>query len=287
MQMLVAANTRRAIAVTISTNQTDYTFTASSEPGYSAGQSDITLTVNSGIYVIASSTATAALITTGFTAGDTLTISNLGYILGKGGNGSTFTNPTIGAAGVGGTALSLGISATLDTQTGYIGGGGGGGGTTYVTAKSSNFPVYGGGGAGGGNDGSGASLGATTGGNSGATATSTQARGAGGGLIIPGTGGAGSNGSTFAVGGGSGGGGGASSASGGAGGTGNAVGGNSSATFGGGGGGGWGATGGSSGVGSPGVVTVGGAGGKAVALNANVLTLVGTSSTHIYGSYNT
>ena len=184
MQMLVAANTRRAIAVTISTNQTNYTLTASSQPGYSAGQSDITLTINSGIYVRASSTATAALITTGFTAGDTLTIINLGYILGKGGRGSTFTNPTIGAAGVGGTALSLGISATLDTQTGYIGGGGGGGGTTYLTAKSINYPLYGGGGAGGGNDGSGNSIGATTGGNSGATATTSVLYGAGGGLIL-------------------------------------------------------------------------------------------------------
>ena len=94
MQMLVAANTRQTIAVTISSNQTDYTLTASSQSGYRAGQSDITLTVNSGIYVIASSTATAALITTGFTTGDTLTISNLGYILGKGGRGSTFTLPT-------------------------------------------------------------------------------------------------------------------------------------------------------------------------------------------------
>ena len=282
---------RVAISYTFSSNTADASLNVASIGGYAAGTSDITITVNSGIYLWASSTGNAGLTLTGGTSGDTLTIVNNGYIMGCGGHGGDIDsggNPVTPTPS-GGTALSLGFTTTVNNTNGsaYIGGGGGGGGSAALGS--------GGGGAGGGNSGI---LGAATpspipgalGGSIGSVgANGTYYAGGGGGRIFPGSGGAGGSGTGKLVafpgsGGGAGGGGGAtgqasSVATAGSGGAGNAAGGNFSGTAGSGagGGGGWGASGGSS-------TSSGGSGGKAVALNGYSVSWVSGDTTRVYGA---
>ena len=281
---------RVAISYTFSSNTADASLNVASISGYAAGTSDITITVNSGIYLWASSTGNAGLTLTGGTSGDTLTIVNNGYIMGCGGHGCDIDSGgyPITPTPSGGTALSLGFTTTVNNTNGsaYIGGGGGGGGSGALGS--------GGGGAGGGNSGI---LGAANppipvvlGGSIGSVgATGTFYAGGGGGRIFPGSGGAGGSGSGKLVwfpgsGGGAGGGGGAtgqesSVATAGSGGAGNAAGGNFSGTAGSGagGGGGWGASGGSS-------TSSGGSGGKAVALNGYSVSWVSGDTTRVYGA---
>ena len=282
---------RRLTATQIySTNTTQTTLNVSTLAGYAAGITDITITVNSGVYVYSTDTATPALTITGATAGDTVTLVNNGFIIGKGGAG---TRSTGGAAG---PALSLGYNVSI-TNNSYIAGGGGGGGSGGV------FGASGGGGAGGG-EGRNASAGTTiVGGAPGSVgnvgdvyasvlggpepAYRFGGSGASGGRILPGTGGTGGpggfgTGNNFGGAGGAGGGGGGylaagsfgdGTGNGGAGGSSNNAGSNASGNAGaGGGGGGWGAAGGTS----------GGAGGKAIALNGYAVTYNVTGT--IYGA---
>ena len=86
------AQNRVALALTISSSTQNYdVFTqANASPSYSAGSSDITLTVNPGVVVGSSSTGTYALqVPSGFTSGDTVTVVNGGTIIGRGGNGGS------------------------------------------------------------------------------------------------------------------------------------------------------------------------------------------------------
>lgn len=163
---------RVILTYTFTTNTANATLNVSSIGGYTAGKSDITITVNSGVYIYSTTTSSAGLSILGSSAGDTVTLVNNGYICGQGGNYS----------GNGGTALSLSVPIYL-TNNSYIGGGGGGGGGPL-----------GGGGAGGG---SGASAtygaGAYTGGTGGSTPYPSSS-GGGGGSAFPGTGGAASPG---------------------------------------------------------------------------------------------
>lgn len=281
---------RVALSYVFSSNTTDSTITASSLPGYIAGKTDLTITVNNGIYVYSTSTANAGLTITGATVGDTVALVNNGYIMGKGGSGTRTTG------NAGGPAMSLGYNITL-TNNSYIAGGGGGGGS------GGTFGSSGGGGAGGG-EGINASAGTVIAGgapgsvgNVGDVYGSVQGgpvpayrfggSGASGGRILPGTGGTGGPGgfgasNNFGGAGGAGGGGGGflaagaageGTGNGGAGGSSNNAGSNASGTAGaGGGGGGWGAAGGTS----------GGAGGKAVSLNGYTITYVASGT--LYGA---
>ena len=291
---------RVSINYTFSANTQDASLNLSGLSGYIAGGSDITITVNSGVYLWASVTTNAGLTLTGGTTGDTLTIVNNGYIMGCGGVGVGY-NTALVPAGNGGTALSIPINATINNTnaSAYIGGGGGGGG--------GNGTAGGGGGAGGGAGGSySSSAPGGTGGTIGSTGsngsvTTAYGSGGGGGRIFSGTGGSAVTGGPAVTGfagkgGGAGGGGGCSnvlnkstaSFTSGAGGSGNSAGGNASpATTGtaqnsGGGGGGWGAAGGSGG--SPSGATAGASGGKAVALNGNTVTWVSGNTTRVYGA---
>ena len=282
---------RVAISYTFSSNAADASLNVASISGYAAGTSDITITVNSGIYLWASSTGNAGLTLTGGTSGDTITIVNNGYIMGCGGHGGDIDSGgyPVTPTPSGGTALSLGFTTTVNNTNGsaYIGGGGGGGGSSALGS--------GGGGAGGGNSGI---LGAATpapipgalGGSIGSVgANGTYYAGGGGGRIFPGSGGAGGSGTGKLTafpgsGGGAGGGGGAtgqasSVVTAGSGGAGSAAGGNYPvpATYGAGGGGGWGASGGSS-------TSSGGGGGKAVALNGYSVSWVSGDTTRVYGA---
>ncbi len=283
---------RAAISYTISSNTAHASINVASLPGYSAGTSDITITVNSGVYVYATSISTPALTLSGGASGDTVTLVNNGYIMGMGGTGAgSPSNP-----GVGGPAISLGFNTTINNTnaSAYIGGGGGGGAGGYA---------QGGGGAGGGpatgpGSGGGGGLG-SSGGNgslyttSGPYGTYYNCGGGGGGRIFPGVGGAGGSSGHFSGwfgrGGGAGGGGasGASVATGGAGGSANSAGGGpgggGAGGYGGagaGGGGGWGASGGNTGNPS----YQGAAGGKAVALNGRTVTWVSGNTTRVYGA---
>lgn len=153
MNDLRGKSNRVAISYTFSSSTANASLNVSAIGGYIAGKSDITVTINGGVYLYATSTANAGLTLTGGTTGDTLTLVNNGFIMGKGGNagGSTVASATPSVTPqAGGTALSLGFNASI-TNNSYIGGGGGGGGGAGWNYN--NTWAGGGGGAGGGDGG--------------------------------------------------------------------------------------------------------------------------------------
>lgn len=302
MSNFYGKSNRVSISYTFSASTANASLNVAAIGGYVAGKSDITVTVNSGVYLYSTGTGTPGLTLSGGTTGDTVTLVNNGYIMGQGGNGGATGFP--GSAG--GPALQLGYATTVDNTNGsaYIGGGGGGG-----SSGSGGTAGGGGGGAGGGNGGnngnsgaggSGGGIGSTggtgnssgsfgtingyssgigggSGGGGGATSSYSQGRGfvtvycsgGGGGRIFPGSGGAGGNPATS----------GGTGVTGGNGGSANA-GGQSVANSAGSGGGGWGASGGvtsGSGLSAAG-------GGKAVNLNGKTITWVSGNTTRVYGS---
>jgi hypothetical protein len=157
---------RVAIAVTYSSTTQSPTVTLNTLSGYSAGKTDITITVNSGVvlYGTPGSFAPALKITGSAASGDTVTLINNGRILGYGGDGALGgqVGPTGSASpgpigpyqGNGGgdalTIIKTSITPTINiTNNGTIagGGGGGGGGGGYYPSP------YGHGGGGGGGQG--------------------------------------------------------------------------------------------------------------------------------------
>jgi hypothetical protein len=273
---------RVSISQTYSANTTQTTSNVSALSGYRAGSTDITITVNNGIYLYSTDTATPALTITGATTGDTITLVNNGFIIGKGGNGVETSGFNAAPGLPGGPAMSLGYNISI-TNNSYIAGGGGGGAAGPYPSNALT-----GGGAGGGNGGgSGPNYYGGIGGGpgqAGAQGTSNQGNfpnyggGGGGGRILPGVGGFGSVFQTKPGGGGAGGGstvGGQNGGSGGSGGSGGNAGEDKSG-FSAGGGGGWGARGGNVDG------TSGGAGGKAIALNGYTVTYNVTGT--VYGA---
>ena len=268
---------RVALSYVFSANTTQTTITTSSLSGYIAGKTDLTITVNSGIYLYSTSTATPALTITGAATGDTITLVNNGYIMGMGGASTDVGAGMIFNPGFpGGSAISLGYSIVL-TNNSYIGGGGGGG------ANVGNYGS-GGGGAGGGKGGNGGiNAGGAGGGPGSPGGNGTVSAGGGGGRIMPGVGGAGG---TPGSGGGAGGGGGGTSYQTAGGSAGIAavdlvVGGvtDRAST----GGGGWGAKGGLAQQTARGGGTAqGGAGGNAITLNGYTVTYITTGT--VYGA---
>ena len=251
---------RVALSVVYSTNTQQATVNPITLPGYIPGVSDITITVNSGIYVWSNSTAIPALnITGGLAVGDTITLVNNGFIMGRGGNASGTLNAPPGNPG--GPAMNI-LTPLRITNNSFIGGGGGGG------------SFAGGGGAGGGSGGPVLNNASPDGGAPGQVGQNgaTNANGGGGGRIMPGVGGQGNQG------GGAGGGGhrysgnfGVSSPGGVGGSAGNPGGDDPANNQGGGGGGGWGAAGGR-GRYYTFYFPSGGAGGKAINLNGFSIT---------------
>jgi hypothetical protein len=266
---------------TFTTNTANAALNITSISGYIAGKSNITVTVNSGIYLYATTnTSTYGLNLSGGTTGDTVTLVNNGYIMGLGGAGGTSNPSTPGNAGsTGGPALNVGIGVNITVNntnaSAYIGGGGGGGGGGSNGGGGGAGGAIGGYGRGGNtNYGAGGGVGAK---GSNAVACCCGGGGGGGGRIFPGCGGAGASATDAGYGGGAGGGGGGGG-QGGAGGAGNAAGSTATGNAGGG-GGGWGASGGTStGNGS------GGAGGKAVNLNGKTITWTSGNTTRVYGT---
>ena len=274
-----------SFSFTISTNQQEANLrTLALAAGWN-GTSAVQATVSASVYVWSDNTSVAGLTIDGSWPGG-VTLTNSGYIIGKGGEGGSSGGTTAGAPG--GPAISLGINATIVNNSGaFIAGGGGGGGGNLAgggggagggNAGSGRFSNAGGtGGAIGssGNDGVAGALGGK-GGGAGGGAGGTQATGppnpslggggGGGGRILPGTGGAGGNASGPSAGGAGGSAGNAGSVA------------SPSNSHGSGGGGGWGASGGTASNGS----IAGGAGGNAIALNGYTATTSGSGT--IYGA---
>ena len=219
---------RVTINLTIAANTFNYNIVSNRGGTYDAGNTDVTLTINSGVTVGSTSTFTPALVTgSSWTTGDTITIINNGTIKGLGGNGgnggSAVYNSSVTAGtagGVGGRAVRCQFTTTF-TNNGSVyggGGGGGGGGSSYyqqtVLKSTSSYAAAGGGGGGGAgvNAGSGGTAGTASGAtnnftaNNGSNGTATAggdggvaggsiSGGAGGGLGANGS--AGNNGITF------------------------------------------------------------------------------------------
>lgn len=238
------------------------------------------ITIAPGVYIWSNNTSIAGLTIDGSWPNG-ITLINNGFIMGMGGNGANGAGPATGST-AGGTAISLGVNATIINNS-YIGGGGGGGGNSsgpgggggagggaggrgLIYASPSSLP----GGAGGtignvGGNGSGEgsfSNGGRGGGAGGGSGSSyfnyyflAGGGGGGGGRIFPGVGGAGGAKTNYGV---------PGYAGGSAGNPGTTA--PRNAYFLAGGGGGWGASGGAGTDGS--VNNVGGSpGGRAIALN--------------------
>lgn len=171
------------LAISANTNNYNIYTQASADPTYSAGKTDVILTVNARLG--STSTSNPSLDTGVFASGDTIKLVNNDRIMGKGGLGGNGGNSGANAGangGNGGTAIKLQFPITIDNQdriNGGAGGGGGGGGAYGRGRQSTKHGQYytataggggGGGGAGrtqsaGGSGGSGASAG-TAGSNS-------------------------------------------------------------------------------------------------------------------------
>ena len=190
---------RATLSYTFSATTNNASLTLSGLSGYISGKSDVTITVNSGVYLWSSSTSVAGLTVTG-TSGDTVKIVNNGYIMGQGGFGQGFQSG-VGSqdtATAGGPAIQANVPLTIDNTnaSAYIGGGGGGG-------AGGGSGLTGGGGAGGGGGGRGnnggsyisASNGAASPGGTGSNGQYTSLspfksiQAGGGGRVFPGTGG--------------------------------------------------------------------------------------------------
>lgn len=294
---------RTSPTFTFAANATNQTVALASLSGYSAGKSCITITINSGVYVYSTSTATPAITFTGGTTGDVLSIVNLGKIMGMGGTAGAVNN----GGAPGGNAICLSYPATINNTnaSAYIGGGGGGaagnhsaggggggagGGTGadgYRTDSRCAVPTGGAGGAVGliGSNAAGPSPGNGGGAGGGgggilSGCTCHAGGGGGGGRIFPGTGGLGNQDT------------GSCKTKGLNGGAGNAVGGSycgGNSLTGGAGGGGWGASGGTisqllcCNCSLVRHTYTGGSGGKAVALNGKSVTWVGGCTARVYG----
>lgn len=167
------------IQLTISSNTSNYNVYSAaiiSGQGWSPG-TNIRLIINSGVYVYATTTSTAA-ITVDSAIGADVIIENSGYIMGMGGRGgvSSSNSGSPGGKGINST-LAAGALYITNNSGAYITGGGGGGGASACG---------GGGGAGGGNGGYGWNGGGGSGGGLGGNGSAGgypggQGGGAGGG----------------------------------------------------------------------------------------------------------
>ena len=264
------------VDLTISTNTPNYNLKVAA---IAAGWDQIipliaTVTVNSGVYVYATSTGNAAFDTgSGYPGGSTITLLNNGYIMGMGGAGGS-----MGVNGqAGGNAINAMLPMIIASSSGYImggGGGGGGGGFSYNFLYPCKYQYPTGDGFGGGGGGGGAGYNPSSGAAGGIPPSGVDKRnGYAGAPGTAGGGGAGGAGGCFGC---------SGVKSGGSGGN----------------GGGFGAPGATGGVGysyngctgvtgSISTVGSGGAGGKAVNPNGNAITWIsGFPTGHVYGATN-
>ena len=169
-----------ATGITVPCGNNINLYTLAGSPG-SAGAYNFTVPAN--CTVGSASTAQPALATGSWPAGSSITLTNNGTIVGKGGAGGAggyvysypvgyydtegtyyqYTNWAAagGSSGTaGGVSISLSYPISIDTTNGFIygGGGGGGGGSVFPASQSNDY---------GGTGGAGAGPGAATGGSTG------------------------------------------------------------------------------------------------------------------------
>jgi len=130
-----------AFTFTISSNMQEANLSTLATAAGWDGSEAVDVTVNSGVYLWANSTANPGLLANVANC----TIRNSGYIIGKGGNGSNYNG---GAAGPALNITASGVTL-INNSSGIIAGGGGGGGG--VKDSTDNDRAHGGGGSGGGN----------------------------------------------------------------------------------------------------------------------------------------
>ena len=136
---------RPTVNLVISADTNNYDIYANRGGDYVAGETDVTLTINSGVSVGSTSTGTYALDTgSSWATGDTITIVNNGTVKGCGGSG-----------GDGGDS-SYSVPANNNFLTDGTDGGDGGNSfrAQFACIFTNNGSVYGGGGGGGGAGGS-------------------------------------------------------------------------------------------------------------------------------------
>jgi hypothetical protein len=198
------------INITIAGNTQNYDVwsAVSSNPTYSAGKTNATITINPGVTVGSASTGSyAMLVPAAFSPGDNVTIVNNGYIVGTGaggGPGGSASSGTGGTGGTGGNALYVNRPTTVtnNNSIGAGGGGGGGGGGGFSSPRTAGGGGGGGGGGAGNNVGGGGTGGLRGGGmpvpsspgspgTVGSLATGGPGGGGGGGNQTGGPGGAG------------------------------------------------------------------------------------------------
>jgi len=134
-------------SLTISSNVSN--FNLYSALGNPTNAEDFIVQINLGVAVGSQSTSQPAFTTGNLPAGSTVTLTNNGFIVGKGGNGGKGGDCGVitgGAGGNGGNALELTVPTTIN-NLGIIGGGGGGGG---AAGWEDDFSLAGWGGSGGG-----------------------------------------------------------------------------------------------------------------------------------------
>ena len=165
------------INITISSNTNNYNLWNSKGGTYSAGNTTVNVTINSGVAVGSTSTGTYAFDTgTGWSSGDVINITNNGTIKGRGGDGAAGGNVVYnssvsngGNGGTGGNAFRAQFACTVTNNGSVYGGGGGGGGGgsyygTFTVLKTTTNGAGGGGGGGGGTATAGGAGGGTGGG---------------------------------------------------------------------------------------------------------------------------
>jgi hypothetical protein len=141
--------------VALTSNQANVVINVVDISGYKTGITNVTITVDSGVYIYSTNKTSPVILIYGANSGDTVTLINNGKIIGYGGNGGLLVSRQCGGCSNppyidyvpenGFTAVSTLSNLTI-TNNGYISGGGGGGGSANV----SYYSVGGGGGAGGG-----------------------------------------------------------------------------------------------------------------------------------------
>jgi hypothetical protein len=179
-------------AFTISSNQTNANLrTLAVNAGWNQS-SKVVATIGSGIYVSSNGTGTPGLTVNGSFPGG-VELTNNGFIIGMGGNGSNGGSASVGnpvPGGSGGTALFVSVGVSI-RNNGTIGGGGGGGGGGGFYYFDTGYGVQSSGGGGGGGGRTGAT---NSSGGSGGTFGYAGAAGGAGTASSAGSGGVGGNG---------------------------------------------------------------------------------------------
>jgi hypothetical protein len=131
------------LTITVDTLDFDLYYQTIHSGHYHMGVTDITLTINSGVTVGCDVSGGAALVVSGFTSGDTVTIINNGNIIGYGGVAGQGQSLGVPVSNVnngqnGGDAILLAYPATI-INNGIIAGGGGGGAGGRATFNNTDY----------------------------------------------------------------------------------------------------------------------------------------------------